>query len=982
MRRRMSGALAGTLAVLVGALTLTPFQPSATAAPAFNYGEALQKSIWFYDAQRSGDLPADNRVNWRGDSALRDGSDVGLDLSGGFYDAGDHVKFGLPFAATMSMLAWGAVENRDAYESSGQLRHLMANLKWGTDWIIKAHPSPNVVYGQVGKGDDDHKWWGAAEVMQMARPSYKVDASCPGSDLAGEYAAAMASASMVFKQTDPAYAATLLTHAKQLYTFADTYRGKYSSCITDSANFYNSWSGYQDELVWGAIWLYRATGDASYLAKAKAEYPKLSTEPQTTTRSYRWTIAWDDKSYGAYVLMAKLTGEAEYVADANRWLDYWTTGHNGNRVRYSPGGQAHLDTWGSLRYAANTAFVALVYSDWLRERDAARATTYHDFGARQINYALGDNPRNASYVVGFGANPPRNPHHRTAHGAWADTMQEPATSRHVLYGALVGGPGTNNDAYKDDRTDFVANEVALDYNAAFTGALARLYKEYGGTPLANFPVAEATDGPELTVQASVNQSAPGFTEIKSFVINKTAWPARMFNGALRYYFTLDGATTPDQITVTTNYNQCGTPSGPKQHSGSVYYVDVPCPGVYPGGQSAHRHEVQFRITSSGSWDPSNDWSYEGLGTGNTVALTDRVALVEDGKVLWGKEPGPAVEDREAPTVPTGLRASNVGATSATLTWTASTDNVGVTGYDVLRADGTPVGATATPTFQLSGLAPATSHRFTVRAKDAAGNLSAASAVITVVTTDTTGDRESPTVPGGLVVSAITSTGATLTWTASTDNEAVAGYEVLRPDGTVAATTTGLRHQLTGLTADTAYTFTVRAKDTSGNISSPSTAVTFRTTPGGATGPVAVQQRGNGSASANQIGATLAVVNRGTTAVDRSTVTLRYWFTGDTANANYQVFCDWAVVGCANVRATVVKLPNARPGADAYLQVSFTAGSLAAGASTGDIQLRVAKSDWSTFNQADDHSYRVSATLADFDRVTAYTGGSLAWGTEP
>ncbi len=66
----------------------------------------------------------------------------------------------------------------------------------------------------------------------------------------------MASASMVFKATDPAYAATLLTHAKQLYSFADTYRGKYSSTASPTPqSFYNSWSGYQDELVWGAIWL-------------------------------------------------------------------------------------------------------------------------------------------------------------------------------------------------------------------------------------------------------------------------------------------------------------------------------------------------------------------------------------------------------------------------------------------------------------------------------------------------------------------------------------------------------------------------------------------------------------------------------------------------------------------------------------------------------------------------------------------------------
>lgn len=113
--RRWGAALAAT-AALVAALVAVPFASgSAAAVPAFNYGEALQKSIWFYDAQRSGDLPADNRVGWRGDSALTDGADVGVDLSGGFYDAGDHVKFGLPMAFSMTMLAWGAVDYRSAY---------------------------------------------------------------------------------------------------------------------------------------------------------------------------------------------------------------------------------------------------------------------------------------------------------------------------------------------------------------------------------------------------------------------------------------------------------------------------------------------------------------------------------------------------------------------------------------------------------------------------------------------------------------------------------------------------------------------------------------------------------------------------------------------------------------------------------------------------------------------------------------------------
>ncbi|WP_086666105.1 glycoside hydrolase family 9 protein [Lentzea kentuckyensis] len=974
----MSRAVTAAVAVLLAGV-ISPLPAASSAAPAFNYGEALQKSVWFYDAQRSGKLPAGNRVNWRGDSALRDGSDVGLDLSGGFYDAGDHVKFGLPFAFSMSMLAWGAVENRDAYAGSGQLQHLLANLRWGTDWIIKAHPSPNVVYGQVGAGNPDHAWWGSAEVMPMARPSYKVDSSCPGSDLAGEYAAAMASASMVFQATDPAYANTLLTHAKQLYSFADTYRGKYSSCITDAANFYNSWSGYQDELVWGAIWLHRATGDASYLTKAKAEYQKLSTEPQSSERSYKWTIAWDDKSYGAYVLMAQLTGEQAYISDANRWLDFWTTGYNGNRVRYSPGGQAVLDSWGSLRYAANTAFAALTYSDWLSTRDSARARTYHDFGVRQINYALGDNPRNSSYVVGFGANPPRNPHHRTAHGAWADSLQEPVTSRHVLYGALVGGPSTNNDAYTDSRSDYVMNEVALDYNASFTGALARLYKEFGGTPLGNFPVAETPDGPELTVQASVNQSSAQFSEIKAFVLNKTAWPARTFNGTLRYYFTLDGATTPSQITVTTNYNQCGAASAPTQYSGSVYYVEIPCTGVAPAGQSAYRKEVQFRIASSGSWDPSNDWSYVGLGSGNTVAQTDRIVLRQDGKLLWGKEPV-GIVDREAPTVPTALAASAVTATGATLTWSASTDDVGVAGYEVLR-DGIVAGSTATTTHQVTGLTANTSYSFSVRAKDAAGNVSAPSTALAVRTTPASDDQEPPSAPTGLVASDVDSSSLTLGWTASTDNVAVTGYDVLRGDGSLLATTTGTSHRIAALTPDTSYTFSVRARDAAGNRSATSAPVTVRTAPA-TTGSLSVQHRNTYPAASSQIGATLKVTNRGTTTTGLATTTVRYWFTGDATAPSYQVWCDWAQIGCANVRAKVVKLATARAGADAYLEIGFTTGDLAPGASTGDLQVRVAKADWSPFDQADDHSYRVSNDLTDFDRVTAYTGGALAWGLEP
>ncbi|WP_431682860.1 glycoside hydrolase family 9 protein [Kitasatospora sp. KL5] len=640
-RRTAAGvALAGALAA--GALLPIHAAPARAAAPAYNYAEALQKSLLFYEAQQSGRLPATNRVEWRGDSALDDGKDVGLDLTGGWYDAGDHVKFGLPMAASTTMLAWGGIANKQGYTASGQMQYLRNNLRFVDDYLLKAHPAPNVLYGQVGNGSADHAWWGPAEVLPMARPAYRIDASCPGSDLAGETAAALASSSMVFADSDPAYAATLVTHAKQLYSFADTYRGKYSDCIKDAQGYYNSWSGYNDELVWGAIWLYKATGDSSYLAKAETYYANLSTEPQTSTKSYRWTIAWDDKSYGAYVLLAQLTGKQQYIDDANRWLDWWTVGVNGSQVKYSPGGEAVLDSWGSLRYAANTAFTALVYSDWLT--DATRKARYHDFAVRQINYALGDNPRKSSYLIGFGANPPKNPHHRTAHGSWTDQLTSPVNSRHTLIGALVGGPSSADDSYTDDRSNYVNNEVATDYNAAFTGALARLYSEYGGGAISEFPPVETPDGPEMSVQASVNASGTNFTEIKAYVLNRSAWPARALkNASLRYYFTLEPGVSPSQITLTTNYNQCGTVSGPTLHSGSTYYVTVDCSNtvIAPAGQSAYRKEVQFRIASAGAWDPTNDWSYQGISLvpGSTPVDAPNIRLLDGSAPQWGAEPG-------------------------------------------------------------------------------------------------------------------------------------------------------------------------------------------------------------------------------------------------------------------------------------------------------------------------------------------------------
>lgn len=72
-----------------------------------------------------------------------------MDLVGGYYDAGDNVKFGLPMAFTITMLSWGVIQSRQEIAAAGELRHALEAIKWGTDYFIKAHTHPNVLWAQV-----------------------------------------------------------------------------------------------------------------------------------------------------------------------------------------------------------------------------------------------------------------------------------------------------------------------------------------------------------------------------------------------------------------------------------------------------------------------------------------------------------------------------------------------------------------------------------------------------------------------------------------------------------------------------------------------------------------------------------------------------------------------------------------------------------------------------------------------------------------
>ncbi|UXH77904.1 glycoside hydrolase family 9 protein [Roseateles amylovorans] len=800
----------------------------AAAAPAYNYAEALQKAILFYEAQQSGKKPDWNRVSWRGDSRLTDGSDVGLDLTGGWYDAGDHVKFGFPAASTATQLAWGALEFEAGHKDAGQHDALLRNLRWINDYFIKAHPSANVFYGQVGNGSTDHSWWGPVEVYPKEAPAYKIDATCGGSDLAGETAAAMAAASMVFKSSDPTYAATLLTHARQLYTLADTKRQKYVECITDAQGYYNSWSGYSDELAWGAIWLYRATGEAAYLTKAESFVTTgaggFGSEGQTAYLPYKWTQDWDSKHYGSYLLLARLTGKQKYKDAIERNLAYWTTGTpEGERVTYTPGGLAWLSQWGSLRYALNESFIALAYAKDVT--DATKQQRYRDFAMQQLNYALGSNPRRSSYLIGFGANSPQHPHHRTAHGSWSDSQSLPTNHRHVLYGAMVGGPNAT-DGYTDSINDYVSNEVAIDYNAAVVGVLAGAQQLFpGSVPLANFPQAEVPTDDQYFVEAALNSTGNTYTEVKAVVNNRSGWPARVADKlSLRYYLDLSeviaaGRSAAD-LKVSSNYNEGGVARGLVRCGASnLYYVTGDFSGtkIYPGGQSAYKKEIQIRIAAPDGttyWNPANDPSYAGLGAPGTAAVkVSNITLYDDGRKVWGNEPaacgGVALP---VPATPTSL-AATAGVGSISLSWAASTN---ATGYSLKRSTSGTAGSfalVASPagtSYVDSGLAGGTRYYYTVSARNDSGE-SAASDAVWASTPVGAPASPAPTATAG-------NAKVTLNWPAVTG---AASYEVSRATSATGGYTalasglTALTYADSGLTNGSTYFYKVGARNTAG-----------------------------------------------------------------------------------------------------------------------------------------------------------------------
>lgn len=693
-----------------------------------DFARGLQYSIYFYDANMCGtEVDENNRYKWRGDchtydaklplvAGIKDFSGTNLsqsfidkykdildpdddgcvDVAGGFHDAGDHVEFGMPENYAASTLGWGYYEFRDSYVKTGQDDHIETILRYFNDYLMKCtfRDKDGTVVAhcfQVGDGDNDHSYWNSPEIDEMPRPAFFLTAESPYTDYVASAAASLAINYLNFKETDPDYAEQSLDYAKALMKFADDNPKMLSENGDGPKGYYRS-EKWEDDYCWAAGWLYLCTGEADYLKNAAEYYDYYAPSG--------WCHCWNDVWSGTACLWARINqenpeldliniirkaqGKNEYVYD-NIWeevakcLPTW-------RGLETPQGYAYLNQWGSARYNTAMQLIGLVYDKYTND---GKPGEFSEWAKRQMEYLMGDNdisfkePQSdenspthgsRSMIVGYNENSVKYPHHRAASGL--TKCEDPDEQRYVLYGALAGGPGSG-DEHKDITSDYIYNEVTIDYNAAFVGACAGLYEFFGTPemqPTKNFPPDPAFvsggegGGNSYWVTAcgidDLNADGAGVTKVSLYVMTDSTKGAKDIS--VRYFFNASEMTGDvSRVEAKELYDQAfveappadGEISGPYKYDkmDDVYYVEIKWDG-YKIANSGKKYQFTVGFYYGDSWDPTNDPSYQDLkmfkeddaffGTGNEVR-TDSICVYSDGVLVGGTEP-----DGSVPEVPT------------------------------------------------------------------------------------------------------------------------------------------------------------------------------------------------------------------------------------------------------------------------------------------------------------------------------------------
>ncbi len=460
--------------------------------PAFtqnhDYTEALYKTIYFYGANRCGDTKS-----WcHGACHTRDGERDGIDLSGGWHDCGDHVKFGQTNCITAVNLLLGynyfpsAYEDRYSQDYSAPppngIPDILDEVKIFTDYLLKACTGGKVYY-QVGDKRDHNDvsepvYASALDVNEGGEPRYAYSKTEGASNFCGSAAAALALMSMCYAKYSQSYADSCLAKAKEYYEIGDA---KHESVPDYDQEFYNPPGDWEDDMAMGALELYRATQEDTYLNAAKNIYDGNYMCPTG------WVLEWGNVSPLVAFELYNITNDEGYQSDLRREVEAY-------KKRMSWCGYPHFSGWGSLQYATATALVGLYYNAISDDENA------YTFGKDIIDFCLGthdnlngDAPKNFSFVTDYNeldGGSPQYPHHRAAFGKgdkagtlWSQEANNPGSVpyEHKLVGALVGGPQEECASYEDNIENYYTNEVCIYYNAYIVPSLGCIKVKEGLT---------------------------------------------------------------------------------------------------------------------------------------------------------------------------------------------------------------------------------------------------------------------------------------------------------------------------------------------------------------------------------------------------------------------------------------------------------------------------------------------------------------------
>lgn len=435
----------------------------------YNFAKLLQYSLYFYDANMCGDRVSETSLysqdlygGWRGDCHVNDKFTYGgktYSAVGGYHDAGDHVKFGLPMAQAMTTLGIGYHEFGQAFDELGQKEHLKTIVDYYCTYVKSCTVFNNTgnveaFCYQVGHGQKDHESWVAPEIEnETATERYFTliaDSSNPATDIVGGTAAALAMNYLNFGNEED------LKYAKALFAFAkgnSKANGAYDTDSGGNAFYHSNYGSWEDEYCLAAALLYQITKDEGY----KTEYNTYNQNNGNIQKPYGW-----ENVYQAAAFYAPEKSSSELTT-----INNWFSGiMNANQSQYYCG-----DSWGSARVNCNVQLMMLVYDK------QNNVNTYANWCKYQMSTILGNNTTRKNLVCGYNTNSPVKPHHRAASGysGWND-FNNNATQKYTLFGALVGGPTSSDfSTYNDKVNDAVSNEVTLDYNAGLVGATAALY---------------------------------------------------------------------------------------------------------------------------------------------------------------------------------------------------------------------------------------------------------------------------------------------------------------------------------------------------------------------------------------------------------------------------------------------------------------------------------------------------------------------------